>query len=97
MSLLAGRAVVGEDTTDALTWTVVEGINSLIGGYGIVIEALLIHSDRANIHSDIEGELPLVGGVGLGEDIDRLVVSSEGYLLEVVGDAELGNRSFVGD
>ena len=75
----------------------VEGIYFLIQCYGIVVEALFIHFYRANIHSDIEGELPLVGRVDLGEDIDRLVESPESYFLEVVGDAELGNRSFVGD
>ena len=97
MSLLADWAVVREGATDTLAGTVVEGIYPLIPGYDVVVEPFLIHFDWSDIGPNVEGELLLVGGVDLGEDIDRLIVSSEGYFLKVVGDAELGNSGLVGD
>ena len=75
----------------------VEGINFLIGDYGVVVEALLVHLHRSDIGPNIEGELLFIGGVDLGENIHSLVESPQGYLFEVVSDAELRDFSLVCD
>ena len=75
----------------------VESVQFLIHGDGIVVQASLVHFDWPDIHSEAKGELLLVGGVDFGEDVHCLVESPEGYLLEVVGDAEFWDSDLVSD
>ena len=73
----------------------VESIDPSVNRYGIVVQAMFIHLDRPDILSNVIGELLLIGGVDLGEDINGLIESSKGDFLEVFHYAEFADSSLI--
>ena len=75
----------------------VEGVNLLVHGEGIVVEPFFVYLDWSDFHSHIEGELSLVGAVAFGENVDSLVELPKSYFLEIFSDTELIDVGFVGE
>ena len=73
----------------------IEGVESVVEGDGVVVESLLIHFDWFNDRPDQVGKLKFKGPIVVAEDVDSLVVESICKSLEVVSHIQLFNRDLV--